>query len=176
MPKRFNTTGNCIPKRHYMVDLTSRLEAISKMVDAGQYITINRGRQYGKTTTLFALESYLADRYYVLNMDFQTQMSSSTFKDEYSFSRAFAKAFVFLMQVQNVTPEMKNALKELQHEAVGEFGMVDLFMQLITVCAAADKSIVLMIDEVDSASNNQVFLDFLAQLRGYYITRDKFPT
>ena len=33
-----------------------------------------------------------------------------------------------------------------------------------------------MVDEVDSASNNQVFLDFLAQLRGYYIHRDKRPT
>lgn len=32
-----------------------------------------------------------------------------------------------------------------------------------------------MIDEVDSASNNQVFIDFLAQLRGYYLKRDKAP-
>ena len=31
---------------------------------------------------------------------------------------------------------------------------------------------VLMIDEVDSATNNQVFLDFLMQLRAYYIERD----
>ena len=29
-----------------------------------------------------------------------------------------------------------------------------------------------MIDEVDSASNNQVFLDFLGQLRDSYISRD----
>ena len=29
-----------------------------------------------------------------------------------------------------------------------------------------------MIDEVDSATNNQVFLDFLAQLRDGYINRD----
>ncbi|MDE7477241.1 MAG: 9-O-acetyl-N-acetylneuraminate esterase, partial [Lachnospiraceae bacterium] len=28
-------------------------------------------------------------------------------------------------------------------------------------------------DEVDSASNNQVFIDFLAQLRSYYLKRDK---
>lgn len=33
-----------------------------------------------------------------------------------------------------------------------------------------------MIDEVDSATNNQVFLDFLAQLRAYYIDRDIQPT
>jgi hypothetical protein len=30
-----------------------------------------------------------------------------------------------------------------------------------------------MIDEVDSASNNQVFIDFLAQLRGYYLDRER---
>ena len=28
---------------------------------------------------------------------------------------------------------------------------------------------------MDSASNNQVFLDFLSQLRGYYIDRDVTP-
>ena len=33
------------------------------------------------------------------------------------------------------------------------------------ICEAADRKIVLMIDEVDSAANNQVFIDFLAQLR-----------
>ena len=32
-----------------------------------------------------------------------------------------------------------------------------------------------MIDEVDSACNNQVFVDFLAQLRSYYLYRDKMP-
>lgn len=33
-------------------------------------------------------------------------------------------------------------------------------------------TIVLMIDEVDGASNNQVFFDFLAQLREYYLDWD----
>lgn len=33
-----------------------------------------------------------------------------------------------------------------------------------------------MIDEVDSAANNQVFLDFLAQLRGYYMQRENKAT
>lgn len=32
-----------------------------------------------------------------------------------------------------------------------------------------------MIDEVDNASNNQVFIDFLAQLRKYYLARDRRP-
>lgn len=32
-----------------------------------------------------------------------------------------------------------------------------------------------MIDEVDSAANNQVFIDFLAMLRGYYLHREDKP-
>jgi len=50
--KRFNITGKCIPEQHYMVDISERIERIRKMVDAGDYLCINRGRQYGKTTTL----------------------------------------------------------------------------------------------------------------------------
>jgi hypothetical protein len=35
------------------------------------------------------------------------------------------------------------------------------------------KPVVLIIDEVDSATNNQVFLDFLAQLRSLYLKRER---
>ena len=34
----------------------------------------------------------------------------------------------------------------------------------------------MIIDEIDSAANNQVFLDFLAQLRSYYLDRENSPT
>ena len=44
-----------------MVDLTSRLEQIKAQVDDGQYLVINRGRQYGKTTMLRALAKVLSD-------------------------------------------------------------------------------------------------------------------
>jgi hypothetical protein len=51
-----------------------------------------------------------------------------------------------------------------------------LFSTLSNWCSVSSKPIVLIIDEVDSATNNQVFLDFLAQLRGYYIHRESRPT
>ena len=41
------------------------------MIDAGQYFTINRARQYGKTTTLAALAKYLIQDYVVVSLDFQ---------------------------------------------------------------------------------------------------------
>ena len=59
MPKYFNTTAICRPKEHYIVDITEKLKQIKRMVDAGQYFTINRARQYGKTTTLRALQAFL---------------------------------------------------------------------------------------------------------------------
>ena len=57
-----------------MVDITDRLEQIKKMIDAGQYFTINRARQYGKTTTLRALAKYLVQDYVVVSLDFLSQL------------------------------------------------------------------------------------------------------
>ena len=47
MSKTFNTTGVCIPEKHYMVDLGSRLRAIKRLVDTDSYFVINKARQYG---------------------------------------------------------------------------------------------------------------------------------
>ena len=55
------------------------------------------------------------------------------------------------------------------------FTLKPLFEGLGDICQFSDKPIVLMIDEVDSASNNQVFLDFLGQLRAQYINRFQQP-
>lgn len=41
------------------------------------------------------------------------------------------------------------------------------------MCKNSPRPVVLMIDEVDSASNNQVFIDFLALLRAYYLKREE---
>lgn len=54
--------------------------------------------------------------------------------------------------------------------------MRKMFLFLSRICDTAKKTVVLMIDEVDSASNNRVFIDFLAQLRGYYLNRDNCAT
>ena len=63
MGRVFNTTGVCIPEKHYMVNINGRLQQIKVLVDEGKYFTINRARQYGKTTTLRALAEMLRDEY-----------------------------------------------------------------------------------------------------------------
>ena len=52
MRKRFNVTGSCNPEWHYMVDTEKRFKAVEELIDMGEYFTINRARQYGKTTML----------------------------------------------------------------------------------------------------------------------------
>ena len=69
--KKFNTTAVCIPSKHYMVDLSERVKEIRKLVDDGKYFAINRARQYGKTTTLAALDTALSTQYDVISIDFQ---------------------------------------------------------------------------------------------------------
>ena len=179
--RSFNTTGVCLPNEHYMVDLDQRLAQVKKLVDDGKYFTINRARQFGKTTTLQALYDYLNHDYFVVSMDFQMQMSDAKFKNENSFSIAFAKAFTNSFRVNPESKKKVNqdAITEFQEaykEDGDQFELVELFQAISTLCNKVSKPMVLMIDEVDSATNNQVFLDFLAQLRGYYINRNRFAT
>ena len=179
MEKRFNVTGLCNPDIHYMVNLEERLVEIKKMVDRGEYFAINRARQYGKTTILRALRDFLREEYAVISLSFQ-RMSSDSFRDEYSFSLAFAQAF--LREVQNkrkgITGLNERELMHLQDSVLEDerFNLTKLFERLSDICCFSDRNIVLMIDEVDNASNNQVFLDFLGQLRDYYLDRDETAT
>lgn len=174
--KCFNVTGLCIPEKHYMVDLTQRIQQIRQMIQNGDYFTINRARQYGKTTTLAALARELEGDYTVISLDFQA-LGSASFQNENTFSLAFA--LVFLREMKRQQPEhtlgIESFISELEEtvKAMDErFDLLALFEYLLNICEHSQKPIVLMIDEVDSASNNQVFLDFLSQLRSYYLQRD----
>lgn len=174
----FNTEGICRPKEHYMVRLDERLEEIKHLyVDRGKYFVINRGRQYGKTTTLSALEAYLAEAYHVFFLDFQ-MLSTADFKDEQTFAAAF------IGQMEDIFSRRQTLRESINAEAFERLSLLrkqcglslkDLFKGLSRLCGTTTKPIVLMIDEVDSASNNQVFIDFLAQLRGYYLHRQDMP-
>lgn len=159
MGKIFNITACCNPALHYMADISSRLAQIKEYIDRGEYFTINRARQYGKTTTLRALKDYIADEYYVISMDFQMQMSYAKFKNENTFSVAFAKAFIRIIQNLEtcITKEMEIQVKNLEKaikENTADLELVELFQYISDICKVSDKPVVLVIDEIDSAANN----------------------
>ncbi len=174
----FNTEGICKPQVHYMVRLDDRLQEIRRLyIDRGKYFVINRGRQYGKTTTLTALADNLTDAYAVLPMDFQ-RISAAGFADEQAFSEKF---IAYLERLYLQRDQLKEALCQDAVEALsaqkdhGNVSMDLLFAGLSRICATAKRPVVLIIDEVDSASGHEVFIEFLSQLRAYYLDRENSP-
>ena len=173
MAKKFNVNGVCRPDLHYMVDLSSRLAAIRKMVEEGAYFTINKARQYGKTTILRALAHVLQAEYVVVSLDFQ-RMSSLSFQDEQKFVASFSEELLYA--VNNIPAEIESGLCAFADGTARLNSLQSLFRVLSMWCARTEKPIILIIDEVDTATNNQVFVDFLAQLRACYLSRDQLPT
>lgn len=177
--KVFHTTAACEPSKHYMVDITDRIESIRNMIDCGCYLCINRARQYGKTTTLFALEHALSEEYYIVSMDFQ-DYGAESFHDEDSFCRDFIDDFCSLLS-KRADPARKDLGSAIQKFALmsendgRKLRLFTMFKGIKGIWDTSDKPIVLMIDEVDSATNNQLFLDFLAALRSQYLKRQKDP-
>ena len=170
--KKFNTTAVCIPSKHYMVDLSERVAQIKEMVDAGEYFTINRARQYGKTTTITALRKILVEEYSILSLDFQG-IGKAGFSTEEKFVQEFCRLVWSRRKANSKIPDglLRKILKwKDSAEPVVRLG--EMFDLLAEWCEQSERGIVLIIDEVDSATNNQVFLDFLAQLREGYIGRD----
>ena len=167
--KEFNTTGVCIPEKHYMVDISDKLAEIEKMVKKGNYFTINRPRQYGKTTTLFLLEKDLEkEDYLVLRMSFED------FDQEiYSNQTKFIEEF--LLSIRDILSFKENdELVKLVEKEYKEIDNMKRLSRFITKFSqTVTKNIVLMIDEVDKSSNNQLFLDFLGMLRNKYLFQEQ---
>ncbi len=101
------------------------------------------------------------------------------FQSEHEFTKAFAVAYINRLSrvctYAPVTSELHTLTNYLE-KSESPMDLVDLFVEIANICTLSDKPIVLMIDEVDSATNNQIFLEFLAKLRGYYLDRDYTPT
>ena len=137
MKRRFNVTGSCNPRRHYMVRLDDRLKKIKEdYVDYGSYFVINRGRQYGKTTTLAALEEYLKDDYTVLSLDFQ-QMGTEDFADAATFAHAFAAILIETLEINGLgdREELMAPLAEVMNR--DHNSLKDLFMRLSKIGRAS---------------------------------------
>ena len=169
--KTFNTSAVCIPSINYMVDISERVKEIAKLVDNKEYFVINRARQYGKTTTLVMLSQYLIDRYEVVFLSFEG-MGKTGFASEAAFVKAFCRR---LRRETKHSLRIPSGIMEQITDFIGrstnEAGLDEFNDMLIDWCDISDKPVVLMIDEVDSATNNEVFISFLGMLRDNYIKR-----
>ena len=172
MEKEFNITGICRPAKHYAADVSDKLVEVLKMVEKGRYFIINRPRQYGKTTMLYAIESTLMSRpdYIVFNISFEG-IGDAIFEDE----KVFSPGFIRLLERQAAyhTPDLVPFLKEKEKEVNSLDGLSNAITEIVL---KTGKIAVLLIDEVDKSSNNQLFISFLAMLRNKYLEQDRIKT
>ena len=111
--RRFNTTGTCYPEEHYMVDITKRLDDIVNRVADGEYITINRGRQYGKTTTLYHLAQRLKNDYVVFSISFE-KFGKTEFSSEDALAYHFVNSlYKKIRNIKALNESVKNILQKI---------------------------------------------------------------
>ena len=163
MMREFNVEGTCIPEENYMVDISDKLEQIKELVDKKKYFTINRGRQYGKTTTLLALEKYLKDEYTVISLSFEG-LGDESFANEEIFCQTLLGKISSALRFAS---EPKAEREKWLNSDIKTF--ISLGEHITNMCE--EKQFVLMIDEVDRTSNNRIFLGFLSKLREKYLAR-----
>jgi hypothetical protein len=172
MNREFNITGTCFKEDHYMADVSRKLADTFDMIERGKYFIINRPRQYGKTTTLYTMTNTLNNTsdYLAFNISFEG-IGDRAFDNE----ETFAPIFLDLLARRPLKRQTKllTWLKDIQPSVKS---LKDLSAAIITLVKKTPKKVVILIDEVDKSSNNQLFVSFLAMLRNLYLERKDTPT
>ncbi len=169
--RRFNLTGVCVPDKHYMVDLSEKIDIIIRdYIEQGAYFTINRARQFGKTTMLSALTRRLADSYLVIRLSFEG-IDDGNFSDNTSFVNMFIRNVTKRLRQMNVRQEIVDEWTNRYYDdsTVTDKAFDILGDKITRLCSSAQKGVILLVDEVDRSSDNQIFLNFLGLLRGKYL-------
>jgi len=161
--RKFNVTGVCVPTKDYMVDISGKLEQIMRLIDDGCYFTINRARQYGKTTTLSRIQNTLAPDYLCARISFQG-VSGKSFETEERFCKMFLDLVYDSLQFSSAAEEY---IEEWPDPAIIDFNKLN--RHLTKLCKY--KKVVLLIDEVDQTSHNRIFLRFIGMLREKFLMR-----
>jgi hypothetical protein len=167
MRRRFNVTGNCNPKRHYMVDVSGKFAHVREMVEYGEYFIINRPRQFGKTTMMGILASKLSSEYELFNLSFEG-VGDDLHQSMADFATRFAAMFARDLRHRN--PELAAKTEALAKPVCDWTTLSDFISDFIR---AAGRPTLLLIDEVDRSINSQIFLSFLGLLRQKYLARDQ---
>jgi len=136
--RRFNVTGLCTPEEDYMVDISDKIKQIKQLVDRRSYFTINRARQYGKTTTLNMLKRTLSNEYMCISLSFEGVGTTM-----FSTAQSFCQRFLWQLDMASTNGSNdKDEKIEWQNSKVTDFD--ELSVHLTQICRG--RKIVLMID------------------------------
>ena len=157
-----------------MVNIDGRLERMGIMVDNGVYFTVSRARQYGKTTALRLLKKRLSDNYVVLSISLEG-VEKEVYESTISFCRRICRLLYNAARYGGITGIPDRLLSELCQMKSGDTNLADLADFISELCASSARRVVLIIDEVDQASDKEVFMSFLGMLRNQFLNRDERP-
>jgi hypothetical protein len=159
----FNTTGPCVPGKHYMLPASTRCAEVFGLFAREQYFVIHAARQTGKTTLLKALAS------------------------ELNAEARYRALYCSLESVQSVGDPEKGipAIVAVLRSALAGARLPDPFQAggafntavkdgFTALCAALDRPLIMLFDEVDCLSNGTL-IAFLRQLRDGYVNRPETP-
>ena len=166
--KKFNINGPCDPDKHFMVDITGKVEKIKTLVDKSAYLIIDKPPKSGKTTILTAVEKIMRASYKVISIDANC-INPVYFESENKFCAEFIRLALDSMQLK--TPESK-PWTELDNNLISmwdkrnEINNLNLLDEHIKSLCIFEKP-VLIIDNVNTDIKNKykVFSDFIEMLK-----------
>ena len=170
MAKYFNTAVTCDPKKHYMVDVTEKMKVFERLIDNGNYFTITRARQFGKSTSLNWILDNLSGRYLVIPASFEIY-SAENWTDDKAFCKYFCTKIMdacVKMEDETIIGFWKSVKR------LSKINFDTLSKKITAFCKKYNQKVVITIDEVDKASNNEAFIRFLGMLRNMYLDREKY--
>jgi len=163
----FNTSGPCIPDKHYMLSPEHRLRHVLRLVDEEKYFTIHAGRQTGKTTMLqWLVESFnRGDMYRAVWIDVEVAREREEPIKAFRPLLRRAKRAVSRQLPEVTFPDIDELLRDPDN-AIGDL--------LRSLSEQVDKPLVVLFDETDGLVG-KAMVSFLTQLRDGYIDRRYSP-
>ncbi|MDO8686465.1 MAG: AAA-like domain-containing protein [Clostridiales bacterium] len=167
--KRFNTTGPCFPKKHYMLDAESRLTGVRELIDNELYFVLHAARQSGKTTLLNSLEQAInrEGRYHALYCSLEAIQSFP--EPERGIPQIF-NCIVSAIEISSLP------LRESIDDIAGKIDKNEIAVSIKKLfhilCSMLDKPLVVFFDEADCLSNGTL-ITFLRQMRDGYVNRER---
>ncbi len=164
MGKKFNTTGPCMPGKHYMIPSQNRCKGATDLIDDEQYFVIHAARQSGKTTLLMELLNQLnsSREYYALYCSLESLQEIEDMRE----------GIPAIVRTLSSNIKFNPLLKRFPFAKEADFNDFNNVLKdsLISFCMELDKPLVLFFDEIDCLSNGTL-IAFLRQLRDGYTNR-----
>ena len=120
--REFNVIGDCRKEENYIVDITEKINQITKLVVEGKYFAINRARQYGKTTTIRFLSEKLKEKYIVIRTTFEG-LSDVVFENDKNFNMNFIKKIIGSLKTASID---KSVISDLENNRKNLMNIDDL--------------------------------------------------